>query len=45
VGSLEYSRRAAEGAVLLHHPILLESPEVIDQLAAAIIRATHHSVS
>ena len=36
VGPLEHSRRAAESTVLLHHPVLLEEPEVIDRVAAAL---------
>ena len=36
VGPLVNSRAAAEGTVLLHHPVLLESGETIDTVAAAI---------
>ena len=36
IGQLEHSRRAAESTVLLHHPVLLEGPEVIDRVAAAL---------
>ncbi len=35
-GDLPHSRRAAEGTLLLHHPILLAGPARIDRLAAAI---------
>ncbi len=40
VGELPASRAAAENTLLLHHPILLESPEVIRQLAAALRKVT-----
>ena len=36
VGDLPHARRAAWGTLLLHHPILLESPATIDRLAAII---------
>lgn len=36
VGPLEHARRAAQGTLLLHHPVLLESDAVIDRVAAAI---------
>ncbi len=35
VGSLEQSRAAVEGTLVLHHPVLLEPPPVIDRLAGA----------
>jgi hypothetical protein len=38
VGDLLHSRRAASLTLLLHHPILLESPETIDRLAAGLRR-------
>jgi perosamine synthetase len=34
--SLEHSRAAAEETVLLHHPVLLESPETLARVALAI---------
>ena len=36
LGTLEHSVRAADQTVLLHHPVLLEEDEVIDQVAAAL---------
>ncbi len=36
VGSLPHARHAAEATVVLHHPVLLESRDVIDQLAEAL---------
>jgi len=36
MGELPYSTRAAEGTVLLHHPVLLEQPHVVRQVAEAI---------
>lgn len=36
---LEHSARAAENTVLLHHPWLLQSEEMIDRIAAAIREA------
>jgi dTDP-4-amino-4,6-dideoxygalactose transaminase len=38
-GDLDQSARAAEGAVVLHHPVLLERAEILDRVAAAIERA------
>lgn len=35
-GSLDHSRRAAEQTILLHHPVLLEPPGTMDQVAAAL---------
>ncbi|MEX2122073.1 MAG: aminotransferase class I/II-fold pyridoxal phosphate-dependent enzyme [Pirellulales bacterium] len=35
-GQLVHSRRAAETCLVLHHPVLLEPPRVIEQVAAAI---------
>ena len=35
-GELEQCRRAAAGMCVLHHPVLLEPPEVIDQVAGAL---------
>ena len=36
VGPLAHSRRAAEAMLLLHHPVLLQPPETIDRVAAAV---------
>ncbi len=36
VGDLPHARRAAAGTLLLHHPVLLEKPEVISQVANVI---------
>jgi dTDP-4-amino-4,6-dideoxygalactose transaminase len=36
VGSLANARQAAQATLLLHHPVLLEPPETIDRVAAAI---------
>jgi dTDP-4-amino-4,6-dideoxygalactose transaminase len=36
VGDLAASRASAENTLVLHHPILLESPEVIGRLAGAL---------
>lgn len=38
VGDLPRARRIAAGTVLLHHPVLLESSEVISQVANVICR-------
>lgn len=38
IGDLEYSRNAAEKTVLLHHPVLLESSNVIKKVAAAFAK-------
>lgn len=40
VGDLPEARRAAAGILVLHHPVLLESPEVLSRLAAAFERVT-----
>ncbi len=40
IGSLAESQRAAETTLLLHHPILLEPPERIDDLARALVKVT-----
>lgn len=37
-GELVESRRAAEAALVLHHPVLLEPPETIDRVADALIK-------
>ena len=42
VGDLQHSRAAAERTVLLHHPILLESADVIQRLIAAIQRVYNY---
>jgi dTDP-4-amino-4,6-dideoxygalactose transaminase len=36
VGDLEHAQQAADSTVLLHHPVLLLSPETIDRVAAAL---------
>jgi hypothetical protein len=36
VGDLPHARHAAAGTVLLHHPVLLEPPDVISQIADVI---------
>jgi perosamine synthetase len=36
IGELTESRRAAESALVLHHPVLLEPDETIDRLAGAL---------
>jgi dTDP-4-amino-4,6-dideoxygalactose transaminase len=36
LGDLPHSRTAADQTVILHHPVLLESPETIDRVAGAI---------
>ncbi|REK05414.1 MAG: aminotransferase class V-fold PLP-dependent enzyme [Planctomycetota bacterium] len=38
LGDLPHTRRAAEGTVLLHHPILLEADETIDALARGMAK-------
>jgi dTDP-4-amino-4,6-dideoxygalactose transaminase len=38
-GDLTGCRLAAESALVLHHPVLLESDETIERVAAALIRA------
>jgi perosamine synthetase len=40
VGPLPHSQRAAETTILLHHPILLQSPERIDALARTIAKVS-----
>ena len=42
VGSLEHATTAAQATILLHHPILLAEPEVIDQLGETIERVVRH---
>jgi perosamine synthetase len=37
VGELPNARKAATSTLLMHHPILLQPPEVIDQLAALLL--------
>ena len=37
-GDLQHARAAAERMMVLHHPVLLESDETIDQVAAAITK-------
>jgi dTDP-4-amino-4,6-dideoxygalactose transaminase len=43
-GALDQSRRAAEQFLVLHHPVLLEPPEVIDAVAAALVRVAGEAV-
>lgn len=38
IGPLTHSQRAAESALILHHPVLLETDDVIDAVASAIIK-------
>jgi len=40
VGRLPHSRAAAEGAVVLHHPVLLEPPETIHAVAEALLKVS-----
>ena len=40
--SLSEAQRAHEGAVVLHHPVLLESEEVVAQVARAVARVHAH---
>jgi hypothetical protein len=42
VGALPHSRQAAAATVLLHHPVLLESAETIERVAAAICRVADY---
>lgn len=42
VGDLVYSRHAAEATVLLHHPVLLQSPSTLAQVATAIRKVCTH---
>jgi dTDP-4-amino-4,6-dideoxygalactose transaminase len=44
-GSLEHSAAAAERTVLLHHPVLLEPIEAIDQVADALVKVSHAATS
>jgi perosamine synthetase len=37
IGELPNSRKAANSTLVMHHPVLLQSPEVIDQLAAIML--------
>jgi perosamine synthetase len=37
VGDLPNARKAANSTLLMHHPILLQPPEVIDQVAALLL--------
>jgi perosamine synthetase len=37
VGELPNARKAATSTLLMHHPILLQPPEVIDQIGAALM--------
>jgi perosamine synthetase len=41
--SLANSQRASRQTVLLHHPVLLESPQTIDRVARAIRRVVEHA--
>jgi dTDP-4-amino-4,6-dideoxygalactose transaminase len=41
-GNLTQSRLAAERMTVLHHPILLESPDVIDSVAIALRKVAWH---
>jgi hypothetical protein len=36
IGTLEHARQAAEKTIILHHPVLLESSEVIKDLGDGI---------
>lgn len=40
-GELVESRRAADGALVLHHPVLLEPPETIDRVAEALAKVAN----
>jgi perosamine synthetase len=42
VGTLAHSRFAGEATVLLHHPVLLEPPPVMAQIATAIRKVLRH---
>ncbi|MCY2993257.1 MAG: aminotransferase class I/II-fold pyridoxal phosphate-dependent enzyme [Planctomycetota bacterium] len=42
VGTLAHSRLAGEATVLLHHPVLLEPPPVMAQIAAAMRKVLRH---
>ncbi len=37
VGDLPNARKAATSTLLMHHPVLLQPPEVLDQVAAALL--------
>jgi dTDP-4-amino-4,6-dideoxygalactose transaminase len=41
--SLEHSRSASDATVILHHPILLESPHKIERLSVAIRKVVDHA--
>lgn len=41
VGSLDHSKQAAETTLLLHHPVLLQPNETVDQVAAAMRKVVH----
>jgi dTDP-4-amino-4,6-dideoxygalactose transaminase len=43
VGSLVESERAHQGTVVLHHPVLLGTPEDIEQVARAILKIHAHA--
>jgi dTDP-4-amino-4,6-dideoxygalactose transaminase len=45
VGDLPHARRAAAGTLLLHHPVLLEPPETIARVGAAIRKVARHALS
>jgi dTDP-4-amino-4,6-dideoxygalactose transaminase len=45
VGDLNHARRAAAATVILHHPVLLEPPEVITRVAQAIQKVARHVLS
>ena len=42
VGDLIHARRASAGTLLLHHPVLLEPPQVIGRVARAIEKVARH---
>lgn len=44
-GELEHSRRAAEATLILHHPILLQSEEVMNRVAVAITKVISTAVA
>jgi len=39
---LEHSRQAAEQTLVLHHPLLLASDAVVEQVAAAVWKVASH---
>jgi dTDP-4-amino-4,6-dideoxygalactose transaminase len=41
-GELAEAKRAAEGAVLLHHPVLLGTEEALEEVAVAVAKAWVH---